>query len=188
MPHSLQGKRLTIPFYIVTTFLILSNIIWGGIFLFEDRDSLACTPYEENHHLRDEEAPLNHAIAPIIPIQYKPFLWNTAYSSEDQTIQDEMWDSIIWTHGMIAVDQGWAKSQNWPETMIRPNNGSQAIYLLEAYHELHCLRVIRKMFKKSLKSSVLLSEHQAGHLDHCFDSLLQACQSTYSFGRYSENN
>uniref|UniRef100_A0A093V894 Cyclochlorotine biosynthesis protein O n=1 Tax=Talaromyces marneffei PM1 TaxID=1077442 RepID=A0A093V894_TALMA len=171
--YSIQGKRLSICFYIVTTVLILSNVIWSGIFLSRDGVSSACTLHEEETQSKDQEPPLDYAAAPVIPVQYKPFFWNTMYSSEDQTVQDEMWESIVWTHGLIAVDQEWAKSQNWPETMARPNNGSQAVYLLEAYHEVHCLRVMRQMLKESLESPTTLSEHQARHIDHCFDSLLQ---------------
>lgn len=168
-----KEKRLSICFYIVTALLIFSNAAWSGIFLSGNVASSACTHQEDNSQLRNEEAPLNYAIAPVIATQYKPFLWNTEYSSEDKTVQDAMWDSIVWTHGLIAVDQEWAKSQNWPETMARPNNGSQAVYLLEAYHEVHCLRLIRQVLKESLESPAPLSKHQARHIDHCFDSLLQ---------------
>jgi hypothetical protein len=171
--YSIQGKRLSICCYIVTALLIFSNVVWSGISLSRNVASSACTRQEDNNQSKNEEAPLDYAIAPVIPTQYKPFLWNTKYSSEDQIAQDEMWNSIVWTHGLIAVDQEWAKSQNWPETMARPNNGSQAVYLLEAYHEIHCLRVMRQMFKESLDSPAPLSKHQARHIDHCFDSLLQ---------------
>lgn len=102
--YGIQGKRLSICFYIVTALLIFSNVVWSGIFLSRDVASSACTHQEDNNQSKNEEAPLNYAIAPAIPTQYKPFLWNTEYSSENQTVQDEMWNSIVWTHGLIAVD------------------------------------------------------------------------------------
>lgn len=163
------GIRLSICFYIVTALFIFSNLIWSGIFLSSNGFSSAHSLDLENDQSKNEAHP-NYAIAPNIPTQYKPFLWNTMYNSEDPTVQDEVWDSIIWTHGLIAVDREWAKSQNWPETMARPNNDSQAVYLLEAYHQVHCLRVMRQVVKGKFPTP--LSESQAHHLDHCFDYLL----------------
>lgn len=177
---NIQPKQLSICVYIVTTLLIFTNIVWSGIFLSGNGVCSACTIHEDSNQSKDEPPP-SYASAPLMPVQYKPFLWNTVYSSEDQTIQDETWDSIVWTHGLIAVDQEWAKSQNWPETMARPNNGTQAVYLLEAYHEVHCLRLIRKMFKESRESPAPLSEHQARHIDHCFDSLLQVRKRVHPY-------
>lgn len=188
--YGIQEKRLSICCYIVTALLIFSNVVWSGISLSRNVASSACTDQEDNNQSKNEEAPLDYATAPVIPTQYKPFLWNTEYSSEDQTVQDEMWNSIVWTHGLIAVDQEWAKSQNWPETMARPNNGSQAVYLLEAYHEVHCLRVMRQMFKESPGSPAPLSEHQARHIDHCFDSLLQVrlCPAMLPYNTHCKTN
>ena len=37
------------------------------------------------------------------------------------------------------MDQGWTFEQHWPESMHLPSDSSKNVYLLEAYHQLHCL-------------------------------------------------
>jgi hypothetical protein len=37
------------------------------------------------------------------------------------------------------MDEGWAFSQQWPDSMRLPSDSSKRVYLLEAYHQLHCL-------------------------------------------------
>ena len=37
------------------------------------------------------------------------------------------------------MDREWAAQQQWPLTMYLPSDRSKGVYLLEAYHQLHCL-------------------------------------------------
>ena len=37
------------------------------------------------------------------------------------------------------MDRDWAAVQNWPVSMRLPSDPSKGVYLLEAYHQLHCL-------------------------------------------------
>lgn len=37
------------------------------------------------------------------------------------------------------MDRTWAKENQWPESMYLPSDKSKGVYLLEAYHYLHCL-------------------------------------------------
>ena len=37
------------------------------------------------------------------------------------------------------MDREWAKQRQWPESMYLPSDHSKGVYLLEAYHQLHCL-------------------------------------------------
>ncbi|RAH45371.1 uncharacterized protein BO95DRAFT_319450, partial [Aspergillus brunneoviolaceus CBS 621.78] len=67
--------------------------------------------------------------------------WHTQYSAPGKAYSesDDLWDAILPSHGFIAVDRQWAAVRNWPDTMSMPNDTSKGIYLLEAYHHLHCL-------------------------------------------------
>lgn len=68
------------------------------------------------------------------------FHWNTPYSSPNDTEADPLWDAISPAHGHIAVDHNWAEQHNWRTSMSVPGtNGSKGLYLLESYHQLHCL-------------------------------------------------
>ena len=104
---------------------------------------------------------------------------------------NEAWDRIVPAHGIVAVDHEWAASHHLPDTMNLPSDSSKGVYIIDAcvafpfyhdryessnyivnsYHQLHCLIIIRKTFKE-------LSMNQTptvplGHSRHCFDSLLQ---------------
>ena len=72
------------------------------------------------------------------------FQWNTEYSPKNHHDSDALWDSIRPSHGFIAMDEDWAFERQWPESMRLPSNASKRVYLLEAYHQLHCL-VWRKL-------------------------------------------
>ena len=50
-----------------------------------------------------------------------------------------LWDHILPSHGIVAVDRKWASRQRWPESMRLPGDDNKGVYLLEAYHQLHCL-------------------------------------------------
>jgi Mycotoxin biosynthesis protein UstYa len=70
------------------------------------------------------------------------------------------------------MDREWAKSQNWPESMYLPDDKSKGVYLLEAYHQLHCLRILRKTMGESLTGQAF-TWTPGKHIEHCFDYLLQ---------------
>jgi hypothetical protein len=74
-----------------------------------------------------------------MPTKWKRFNWWTEYSDKNFTETDALWDDINPAHGFISVDRSWAKSQYWPETMPMPKDSSKSVYLLEAYHLLHCV-------------------------------------------------
>ena len=158
--YSKKWKRIPALVYVAMALLLFLNVMQIGLF------------YRYRAH--EPNTPVDYAIPPAIPVQYKQFWWNTEYSSTDQAAQDKLWDSIRWTHGMVAKDREWAKSQNWPDSMPLPGNETKSIWLLEAYHEVHCLGVLRRMMHQSFAGSKFDDEPSAReHAAHCFDYLLQ---------------
>ena len=67
--------------------------------------------------------------------------WHTAYSpkGKNHTESDALWEQILPSHGFVAVDRQWADEHQWPVSMYLPSDHSKGVYLLEAYHQLHCL-------------------------------------------------
>ncbi|RYC56192.1 hypothetical protein CHU98_g10016 [Xylaria longipes] len=107
---------------------------------------------------------------------YKRFWWNTAYSTANRSDADSLWDEINPAHGIVSVDREWAASQGWPLSGYYPGDKTKAVYLLEAYHLLHCIP---------------FTYHPGSHVDHCFDALRQNVQCNadntplYSFGDHT---
>lgn len=71
---------------------------------------------------------------------WQKFYWNTPYTAtENRTYTDELWEKILPSHGIVAIDRVWAREHNWPDSMYLPSDHSKGVYLLESYHYLHCL-------------------------------------------------
>lgn len=77
----------------------------------------------------------------VEPLPLKPvkFHWYTPYSSENDTEANVLWDNINTAHGTLAVDHQWAAEHQWNRSMSIPGDESKGMYLLESYHQLHCL-------------------------------------------------
>jgi len=60
-------------------------------------------------------------------------------TNERQARIDAIWKDIRPSHGYITLDRDLAKQRGWPESMSLPSNPEKGIYILEAYHYLHCL-------------------------------------------------
>ena len=74
--------------------------------------------------------------------KWTQYTWWSSYSSiipEKDVVVDKLWDNILPAHGIVAVDHGWAAERHLPATMTLPSNSSKGVYIIDAYHQLHCL-------------------------------------------------
>jgi len=83
--------------------------------------------------------PNEYARIEELPIKWARFDWWTEYSDKNETKVDELWDAILPSHGFVAMDRQWAAEHHWPESMRLPNDSTKGVYLLEAYHQMHCI-------------------------------------------------
>ncbi|KAL2818343.1 hypothetical protein BJX63DRAFT_71184 [Aspergillus granulosus] len=103
------------------------------------------------------------------------FQWSTGvYSSEDPDDADavnQAWADIVPAYGFVAVDHTWAAEHHLPASMSLPSDSSKGVYILDAYHQIHCLTIIRQTLLDidSHRSPRVPLQHSW----HCFDSLLQ---------------
>jgi len=96
---------------------------------------------------------------------------STQYISENETEATLAWDSILAGHGIIALDAEYAASRNLPKTHYLPGDPSQAVYIIEAYHAIHCIQIIRTHYL-ALQHGVAW-DWSRQHDMHCFDALRQ---------------
>ena len=133
--------------------------------------------------------------------------WWTEYSEKNETEVNALWDAIKPSHGFVAMDEKWAADRHWPETMRLPGDQSKRVFLLEAYHQLHCLVSSSNRFLSRKRKFLLTLPAQTiirrtmlelsrgeepnfalSHSTHCFDALRQyiQCKSDntplYTFG------
>ncbi|GIZ42879.1 hypothetical protein CKM354_000612800 [Cercospora kikuchii] len=114
-------------------------------------------------------SPEEYALVDELPTIYKRFHWWTEYSDNNDTATDQRWEDINPAHGFIAMNREWALDNHWPDSMHLPSDDRKNVYLLEAYHMIHCLYVIRKTFWEAVNRE----EYTWNPPGHCFDALRQ---------------
>lgn len=73
---------------------------------------------------------------------------------ENQTAAvDAAWEAMVPAHGIIAVDKSWAEQRQLPLSMELPSDHTKQVYILEAYHMLHCLVTLPSFFSSPTISS-----------------------------------
>lgn len=70
---------------------------------------------------------------------YSNSWWHTPYGSHNHTRDFRGGMSLTLSHGFIAIDRKEAEAMHWPITMWLPSDHDKGVYLLEAYHQMHCL-------------------------------------------------
>ena len=59
--------------------------------------------------------------------------------SQNETEAGQAWENIEAGHGLVAIDPRWASAQNLPATFEHPKDPTKVVYVLEAYHHIHCV-------------------------------------------------
>ncbi|KAI1124349.1 hypothetical protein F5Y10DRAFT_249615 [Nemania abortiva] len=99
----------------------------------------------------------------------EPYVVVTPYSSDNATLQDELWYGINVDHAVVALSDQWAVDHGLRTAQRFPWDESKGIYILHGFHNLHCLKIIyisASEYRRGEKQS--RSWH---HISHCFDAL-----------------
>ena len=59
--------------------------------------------------------------------------------SGNKTRTQELWDSIKIEPGFVALENQFAKSKHLPDAQRFPWDSNKSVYVLQAYHDMHCL-------------------------------------------------
>lgn len=93
------------------------------------------------------------------------------YNSPNETLTNEAWEHLSSDLGSVALPQAYAISKGLPPAQAFPWDESKSIYFLNAYHGLHCLKLMRRSvieLRDKLPLSLPLE-----HTLHCFNALRQ---------------
>ncbi|KAI2613459.1 uncharacterized protein GGS25DRAFT_467243 [Hypoxylon fragiforme] len=99
----------------------------------------------------------------------EPYVLVTQYSSDNDTLQDQLWHNINVDSAVVALSDEWAARHDLRTAQRFPWDQTKGIYILHGYHNLHCLKIIY----------ISLSEYKRGapqtrswhHISHCLDAL-----------------
>lgn len=99
----------------------------------------------------------------------EPYVRVTQYSSNNETLQNDLWHNININYGLVALSDEWAAQRGLRTAQRFPWDQTKGVYILHGFHNLHCLKIIH----------ISLSEYRGGlpqsrswhHISHCMDAL-----------------
>lgn len=99
----------------------------------------------------------------------EPYVLQTKFSSENDTLQTQLWHDINVNYGVVALSDEWAAAHGLRIAQRFPWDTSKGIYILHGFHNLHCLKIIH----------ISIDEYRHGeqqsnswhHISHCLDGL-----------------
>ncbi|KAI1283463.1 hypothetical protein F5Y07DRAFT_394371 [Xylaria sp. FL0933] len=102
-------------------------------------------------------------------VREEPYVIVTPYSSENETLQDQLWYNINVDSAVVALSDDWVAKHDLRRAQRFPWDQSKGIYILHGFHNLHCLKLVY----------ISLSEYRRGipqtrswhHISHCLDAL-----------------
>lgn len=65
-------------------------------------------------------------------------MYSVEHENQTEAV-DAAWEAMVPAHGIIAMDKSWAEQRQLPLSMELPSDHTKQVYILEAYHMLHCL-------------------------------------------------
>lgn len=68
-----------------------------------------------------------------------PFAWITDYNSGNEKEVNKLWESMSIDKGIIAISIEEAAANNLPKSQPFPWDQDKGIYLVNGFHNLHCL-------------------------------------------------
>lgn len=69
----------------------------------------------------------------------KPLNLLSSYVSSNSTIRDSHWDTFDSDRGWVALPHSWAHENHISPGLNLPDDESQGLFILDAYHQMHCL-------------------------------------------------
>jgi len=98
-----------------------------------------------------------------------PFEWATDYANPNLTESGALWDAIMFDVGFVALPYEWTDSVDLPRAQEFPWDRTQGLYVINAYHALHCLKNVHRAIREyhfGLPQTLSMM-----HITHCMDSL-----------------
>ncbi|KAH7405832.1 hypothetical protein DE146DRAFT_649808 [Phaeosphaeria sp. MPI-PUGE-AT-0046c] len=143
----------------VTILLVLALLVSNGTWLFHEKKRSSALPM-------DSHADAEHRVI------LRPQHWDTPYSGDNKTETNALWKGLFPDGaGLVHIPRAYASELQLPQSVPYKGNVSERTYFVAAYHNIHCLSVIRAAlyhFEEGVPQTVPIK-----HTHHCLDSLRQ---------------
>ncbi|TVY84313.1 Phenylalanine aminomutase (L-beta-phenylalanine forming) [Lachnellula suecica] len=151
------------PGRLVITFLLAflsGSLCLNGLFVYQKLQPSTRCP---------EHAATKYAgLLKNVPVS---FSYDTIYVNENRTLEDEAWDKLIPETGLVALTDEFVQSKGLLPAQRWPWDDTKGIYLLNGFHNLHCLHVARHTVLSAYDNRPLT--YPLEHVSHCLSVLLE---------------
>ncbi|KAF4630118.1 hypothetical protein G7Y89_g8021 [Cudoniella acicularis] len=100
-----------------------------------------------------------------------PFEESTSYTSANQTFATKLWEDINIDAGMVALPDELVELHALRNAQRFPWDPSRSIYLLNGYHNLHCIRATYLSLQEFYRGEE--QSRSWDHVLHCADAICQ---------------
>ncbi|KAL4981903.1 hypothetical protein BDW68DRAFT_195936 [Aspergillus falconensis] len=110
--------------------------------------------------------------------RWTPFYTWTEYSETNQSISDAIWQGFT-TNGFVAIPHVDAAEAGLPLAEDFPDDRSKGVYVLDGFHQLHCVIYLRETIKALIAGENIDAKsdnERLVHINHCYDALRQSIQ------------
>ncbi|KAL9055319.1 MAG: hypothetical protein Q9162_003626 [Coniocarpon cinnabarinum] len=133
------------------------------------------------HHTQPNPGAISSDVSAYAELRLDPnvhFPYSTGYGPEvtNHSLLDERWEAIDINAGVVAMSDDWAFEHNLAPTQRFPWDPSKGVYLLTAFHTLHCLKNIHRILYDAHHGRPL--SRDPGHALHCVDHLRKDAMCT----------
>lgn len=167
--HTLERKARVSSSFLRYGHWILASLLITILFL-----SNVVTWVQLSKLRQDKAAKPHFGDAPLMDDHWTTFSTYTDYSSDDPNIANKVWNEYV-INGFVALPHSWATNKQWPKARDMPGDTDKGIYVVDGFHQLHCLMSIRDTVAELLEGGGVENRtHTLHHLNHCYDALRQA--------------
>ena len=152
-PPSTKIKSWLTRIYLSTFIVLISSLVCNAVLIYQ-------TTMEKNHLCQTPYGILTFSVTMIVKannllaglVKNQPLVWTddqgtpgSPFTSENLTIADEAWNAPYLKpgNGIIALTDDYTRSMGLPPAQRWPWDSTKGIYVLNAHHQLHCLKVVR---------------------------------------------
>lgn len=93
------------------------------------------------------------------------------FASHNRTIWDQAWETLNPNTSFVAINDDFAMRTGLHESQRWPWDSSKGLYLLQGYHSLHCLTMLRTSLTEMHDENP--QSLRFTHINHCLDALRQ---------------
>jgi len=104
--------------------------------------------------------------------EVRTYLVQTKFSDTNETLADEHWETMDSGSGGITLSDEYAIEHDLSIGDRLPWNENKGLYFIKGFHEMHCLKLIRKSLSEFHRDVPQTLTH--GHVNHCVDTLRQS--------------